>query len=99
VTVNAFQAIQHTSPPKNPPTFRIAASSEERRVKVCVFDNGNPVPQDIRERLLKGPVDVDLKPRFSLWLARGAALTYGGDLKLVKSDADGTEFEFTLRIN
>lgn len=89
---------------------RAARSSPERRllidskiisgrVVVNITNTGKPIPSDLKERLFKEPIGKAQGAEgtgVGLLIARSILLMYEGDIKLVKSDSEGTTFSFEL---
>jgi signal transduction histidine kinase len=72
-------------------------------VRLTVRNSGRPIPPEsqahIFERFHRGAVGENV-PGYGLGLnlARELARLHQGDLRLLRSDADGTEFEVCFRL-
>lgn len=80
----------------------VAAREEDGYVIVSVENTGKPIPPAARahifERFHRGAVGENVPGHgLGLNLARELARLHGGDLRLVRSDAEMTEFEVRLR--
>jgi signal transduction histidine kinase len=83
-------------------TIRVRVKSQGDDVRVNVGNTGQPIASDaqahIFERFRRASVDGTVAGHgLGLNLARELALLQGGDLQLVGSDDDWTEFELRLR--
>jgi len=83
--------------------IRIACHQEENRVILSVGNTGRtiskPVQEHIFERFHRGAVQGEIPGHgLGLNLARELARLHGGDLRLVRSENDWTEFEVRFRL-
>ncbi|MBI5693206.1 MAG: HAMP domain-containing histidine kinase [Verrucomicrobia bacterium] len=82
--------------------IHLRATVEEGRVRLVVRNSGRPIPPEaqprIFERFHRGTVGENV-PGYGLGLnlARELARLHQGELRLVRSDETGTEFEATFR--
>lgn len=79
-------------------TLSISAQDAEGMVSIAIADNGPGLPEHARADLFE-PFKGSQKPGGSglgLAIAAEIARAHGGELRLVKSDADGTVFEISL---
>ena len=82
--------------------IRIAARLEDGRVYLTITNTGEPIAPELQahifERFHRGAVGENV-PGYGLGLnlARQLACLHQGDLRLVRSDATGTEFEVCFR--
>ncbi|MEO6001969.1 MAG: HAMP domain-containing sensor histidine kinase [Opitutus sp.] len=78
--------------------IRIRAKSEDRHLLLCVANTGRPIAAEAREHIFerfhRGKMGENV-PGYGLGLnlARELARLHGGDLKLLRSDSEWTEFE------
>ena len=82
--------------------IRIAAREEEGMVMLTVGNNAHPIPPEsqehIFERFHRAAVGENVPGHgLGLNVARELARLHGGDLRLVRSDGDWTEFEASFR--
>ncbi len=83
-------------------TITITAGSDEEGVFIVVANTGIPIPGDkmplIFNRFTRGETDESRTGHgLGLSIARELARAQGGDLRLLRSDAEITEFELRLR--
>jgi signal transduction histidine kinase len=83
-------------------SIRVSATSHDGEVRLIVGNTGRPIASDaqthIFERFRRGSVGGSVAGHgLGLNLARELARLHGGDLKLVRSENDWTEFELRLR--
>jgi signal transduction histidine kinase len=92
---NARQAIEATS---QPGTIEISASESSKGWKIRVGDTGPGLPDKAREHLFEAFQGGARKGGIGLGLAIAAELIrgHGGKLSLLRSDAEGTEFQIDL---
>ncbi|MCX7566862.1 HAMP domain-containing sensor histidine kinase [Sulfitobacter sp. F26169L] len=92
---NARQAILNST--KNG-EIRIIASEEPDSWRICVRDNGPGLPQKAQDHLFTPFQGAVRKGGTGLGLVISAELVrgHGGELRLLKTDADGTEFLIQL---
>ncbi len=81
--------------------IRVRAGERRDGVFISVANTGNPIPQDrmpwIFDRFARGARDESRAGHgLGLSIARELATAQGGDVRLVRSDAEGTEFELRL---
>lgn len=82
--------------------IRVSAQADGEHVRVSVGNTGHPIPsaaqEHIFERFHRGPVGENIPGHgLGLNLARELAQLHGGDLRLVRSQGDWTEFEVCFR--
>ena len=82
--------------------IRILARADGGWVTLTVGNTGRPIPAAAREQIFqrfhRGAVGEDLPGHgLGLNLARELARLHGGDLRLIRSDEDWTEFEVRFR--
>src|SRR5690606_13685185 len=83
--------------------IRIAANVGDEDVSIAITNTGRLIPPEARtrifERFHRGAIGENV-PGYGLGLnlARELARLHGGDLKLVRSDTNGTEFEVRFRL-
>ena len=99
---NAVEALAPPSPEEEPDGVerRITASAHALgdAIAIDIADNGPGLPEAAREHLFE-PFKGSRKPGGSglgIAIAHEVLRAHGGDLALVKSDADGTTFRLTL---
>ncbi|HTG45877.1 MAG TPA: HAMP domain-containing sensor histidine kinase [Verrucomicrobiae bacterium] len=83
--------------------IRVAVRKEAERVMLNVANRGNPIPPNVQEHIFerfhRGTAGENV-PGYGLGLniARELARLHGGDLRLVGSDDEWTEFEVSFRL-
>jgi len=82
--------------------IRVETREEQGSVSLTVANRGEPIPrgslEHIFERFHRGSVGENIPGHgLGLNLARELARLHGGDLRLVRSDGEWTEFEATFR--
>jgi hypothetical protein len=82
--------------------IRVETREEQGLVSLTVANRGEPIPrgslEHIFERFHRGSVGENIPGHgLGLNLARELARLHGGDLRLVRSDGEWTEFEATFR--
>lgn len=82
--------------------LRIAASGDDSLVSLVVANRGEAIPRNtwehIFERFHRGQMGENIPGHgLGLNLARQLARLHGGDLKVIRSDGEWTEFEATFR--
>ncbi len=82
--------------------IEVRAADTGAFVRLTVRNDGPPVPPEARahifERFHRGPQGENIAGHgLGLNLARELARLHGGELRLLRSDAHGTEFEVTFR--
>ena len=87
---------------RNGGSIRVRARSKDGEIHLEVGNTGPPIPPDaqshIFERFRRAATGSGVAGHgLGLNLARELALLHGGDLKLVRSENDWTEFELRLR--
>lgn len=79
-------------------TIRIGARTEDARVRVWIGNTGQTIPAEMQEHIFerfhRGSVGENVPGHgLGLNLARELARIHGGDLRLIRSDSNWTEFE------
>jgi signal transduction histidine kinase len=82
--------------------IRVAARSQDGQIRLAVRNTGQSIPPEAREHIFERFRRASLGGSVAghglgLNLARELARLHGGDLKLVRSENDWTEFELRLR--
>jgi len=82
--------------------IRVTARHEGDWITVAIGNTGRPIPPSSREHIFerfhRGNAGEDVPGHgLGLNLARELARLHGGDLRLVRSEGDWTEFELSLR--
>jgi len=98
LTRNAREALDAHASNERDATIRVDARREDSRVFIDVSDNGPGIPSAVRERLFL-PFAGSARPGGSglgLAIARELVRAHGGDVTLVKSDAEGTCFRVEI---
>ncbi len=83
--------------------IRVAAQAEGSEIRLAIGNTGQPIARDaqkhIFERFRRGATGATVSGHgLGLNLARELARLHGGNLKLVRSADDWTEFELRLRV-
>jgi signal transduction histidine kinase len=83
--------------------IQVTAETEEGKVSLTIGNTGRPIPRNaqkyIFERFHRGGTGSHVSGHgLGLNLARELARLHGGDLRLVRSDNDWTEFEVRFRV-
>jgi signal transduction histidine kinase len=83
--------------------IRISAKFDQDGIELSVANTGQPIPAEVQERIFdrfhRGAVGENVPGHgLGLNLARELARLHGGDLWLVRSDENGTEFVVRFRL-
>ena len=94
---NAVEAIQSTGDHANG-TVSVRAERKDGTVFVDVIDDGPGVPEELRKRLFEAFVKSERKGSTGLGLviARDIARAHDGEVRLIKSGPEGTQFRVVL---
>lgn len=82
--------------------IRVTACAQEDRVSLTIGNTGHAIPVEVQEHIFerfhRGSAGENIPGHgLGLNLARELARLHGGDLRLVRSDSDWTEFEACFR--
>jgi two-component system sensor kinase FixL len=96
LVTNAIEAAAETPPPK---LVRLESTCLESRPAVLIADSGRGIESQIRENIFE-PLQTGKRRGLGLGLplSRALARREGGDVKLLKSDENGTTFGYYLPV-
>jgi signal transduction histidine kinase len=97
---NARQAIETNAGAGRAGAVTVSAIAAAEVVRIRIADNGPGLPERARARLFQA-FSGSQRPDgagLGLAIARELAAGHGGDLTLIRSDADGAEFELVLPV-
>ena len=94
---NAMRAVRSLTPPD--PTrcaVTVSLTLSESIVELCVADCGLGIAPHIINDLFKGKIESVNGSGDGLWIAQAIVETYGGEIKVGKTDSTGTEMLIRL---
>jgi ActR/RegA family two-component response regulator len=92
---NALDAIVSQEEHSANARVTITIAARELHAELDVIDNGPGIPTDVAKSLFVGPVKSDRGAGMALLTARGAALSFGGDISMEES-SEGARFKFRI---
>ena len=93
---NAQENFEEEAAPDHP-MIRIKVTVEANRIRIDIFNNGEPIPQELREQIFVPFFTTKEKGSgIGLSLSKQIILKLGGDIILRSSDRDETCFTISL---
>lgn len=92
IIINALEAMAD-SPDK---VLTVASTAQDGLAEISICDTGPGVPFDVREKLFAEPITSTKGAGIGLFLASKIVRTFGGYIRLGKTDAEGTTMIISL---
>ncbi|HLG15371.1 MAG TPA: GAF domain-containing protein [Blastocatellia bacterium] len=83
------------------PRLTITTSHKDGFIEIELADKGRGIPKEVREKLFKEPIAKEQGSKglgIGLLMAQAIVQTYGGDIRVTRSDSEGTAFVVRLPV-